>query len=328
MATIKEVARLAEVSVATVSRVLNGVRVTEANQASVMAAIERLDYRPNAFARSLATNRSGAVGVIVNEISSPFYSGIVQGIESVVETRGMHLIVSSTHADADRERNAVDFLRDRRCEALILLSEALSDDELLRLAGHDTPLVLIGRDVKALAGRCVLLDNELGGYLATRHLIDKGHTRIAHITGNPSLSDARDRLAGYRRALVESGVVEVPELVIEGDFTEEGGRLGAEELLERDHGVSAIFAANDQTAAGALLTLRERGLRCPEDVSLVGYDDVLLAKYLHPALSTIRQPFAEMGQAAARLALGDDAEEVKLRFAPVLIERQSVSTLR
>ena len=326
MATIKEVARLADVSVATVSRVLNGVRVTDANHASVMAAIDQLEYRPNAFARSLATNRSGGVGVVVNEISSPFYSGIVQGIESVVEEHGMHLIVSSTHAEAERERNAVEFLRDRRCEFLILASEAMSDVELMALAEHEIPLVLVGRNIHELADSCVHLDNVLGGYLATKHLIDRGHRRIAHVTGNLSIKDARDRLDGYHQALTEAGIAARPELVAEGDFTEDGGRRATQMLLDRDAGFTALFAANDQTAAGALLTLRDRGLNCPDDVSLVGYDDVLLANYLYPALTTIRQPFAEMGQAAARLALATATREVTRRFEPVLIERHSVST--
>ncbi|MBX3143582.1 MAG: LacI family DNA-binding transcriptional regulator [Trueperaceae bacterium] len=326
MATIKQVARLAEVSVATVSRVLNGVRVSDANHASVVGAIEQLDYRPNAFARSLATNRSGGVGVVVNEISSPYYSGIVQGIESVVEEHGMHLIVSSSHAKADRERNAVEFLRERRCEALILMSEALSDAELLRLARHETPTVLVGRSIDDLAENCVHIDNVLGGYTATHHLISRGHSRIAHVTGNLAIKDARDRLVGYHRALADAGIGTTPELVVEGDFTEAGGRHAIRMLLERGESFSAVFAANDQTAAGVLLTLRENGLSCPDDVSIVGYDDVLLANYLYPALTTVRQPFVEMGKAAARLALATETKEVTRRFEPTLVPRHSVST--
>lgn len=327
MATIKQVARLAEVSVATVSRVLNGVRVIDANRDSVLAAIEQLDYRPNAFARSLATNRSGGIGVVVNEITSPFYSGIVKGIESVIEQHGMHLIVSSSHADPERERNAVAFLRERRCEALILVCEALSDDELLQLATHEIPLVVVGRYIEELADRCIHIDNVLGSRLATRHLIDNGHRRIAHIAGNMSIKDARDRADGYRLALADAGIEVDESLIVEGDFTEEGGVRTMQHLLDHAPAFTAAFAANDQTAAGALLALRERGLRCPEDISLVGYDDVLLANYLYPALTTVRQPVAEMGQAAAQLALAAGAEgEVTRRFEPELVQRRSVST--
>lgn len=325
MATIKQVARLADVSVATVSRVLNGVHVTAANRTAVLAAVEQLDYRPNAFARSLATNRSGAVGVVVNEIASPFYSGIVQGIESVVEQFGMHLIVSSSHADPERERSAIEFLRNKRCEALILVAEALTDAELLRLGQHEIPLVVVGRYVEELAEQCIYLDNTLGGYLATRYLIDRGHTRIAHITANLSIKDARDRLDGYRSALTEAGLRVDDSLIVAGDSTESGGQQATRQLLDSGQEFSAIFAGNDQTAAGALLVLRERRVLVPDDVSLVGYDDVHLANYLYPALTTVRQPFAEMGRAAARLALPERAEgEVTRRFEPTIVERSSV----
>lgn len=331
MATIMDVARLAEVSVATVSRVLNGVSVTEANRNSVLAAIKQLDYRPNAFARSLATNRSGGLGVVVNEVSSPFYGGVVNGIESELQAHGKHLIVSSGHADRRREREAVDFLLHRRTDALILHLEATSDDDLLQLSKQRTPIVIVGRHVVELTGNCIYLDNFKGGQLATKHLIDRGHRRIAHITGNLSIKDARDRLDGYRRALSEAGIRYDEALVVEGDFVEGGGQRAMERLLDRELGFTAVFCANDQTAAGALVTLRERGKNVPSDISVVGYDDVLLANYLHPALTTIRQPFAEMGQAAARLALkalGANAEgEVTRRFEPTLIERGSVSTL-
>lgn len=331
MATIMDVARLAEVSVATVSRVLNGVSVTEANRNSVLAAIKQLDYRPNAFARSLATNRSGGLGVVVNEVSSPFYGGVVNGIESELQAHGKHLIVSSGHADRRREREAVDFLLHRRTDALILHLEATSDDDLLQLSKQRTPIIIVGRHVVELTENCIYLDNFKGGQLATKHLIDRGHRRIAHITGNLSIKDARDRLDGYRRALSEAGIRYDEALVVEGDFVEGGGQRAMERLLDRELGFTAVFCANDQTAAGALVTLRERGKNVPSDISVVGYDDVLLANYLHPALTTIRQPFAEMGQAAARLALkalGANAEgEVTRRFEPTLIERGSVSTL-
>ncbi|HZJ08294.1 MAG TPA: LacI family DNA-binding transcriptional regulator [Trueperaceae bacterium] len=325
MATIKQVARLADVSVATVSRVLNGVRVTEANRVAVMAAVTELDYRPNVFARSLATNRSGTVGVVVNEIASPFYGGIVQGIESVVERYGMHLIVSSSHADSERERVAIEFLRDQRCEALVLVAEALTDSELLTLAQHEIPLVIVGRYVDALAAQCIYLDNTLGGYLATRYLLDRGHRRIAHITANLSIKDARDRADGYRSALAEAGVPADESLIVAGDSTETGGQRSMRQLLDAGHELSAVFAGNDQTAAGALLVMRERGVLVPDDVSLVGYDDVHLANYLYPALTTVRQPFREMGRAAARLALPERSEgEVTMRFEPELVERSSV----
>lgn len=330
MATIEEVSRIAQVSKATVSRVLNGsAPVAEATRARVLAAMKQIGYTPNAFARSLATNRSGSIGVVVNEISSPFYSGIIRGIEEVVEAAGMHLMVSSGHANEALERKAVESLRARRADALIVQLEAVSDYDLLRWAERSRPLVIVGRYVAELAERCVYLDNVTGGYLATKHLIEQGHTRIAHITGWMAIKDARERVEGYRRALEEAGLPFDEALVVEGRFVEESGQLGMKRLLERKLDFSALFAANDQTAAGALQTLRDYGLRVPDDISLIGYDDVLLARYLYPPLTTIRQPLIDMGQAAARLALAalgaDEAKGVRRKFEPELIVRASVT---
>ena len=332
MPTIREVSRLAKVSMATVSRVLNDtVPVTEETKQRVLNAVKELDYRPNAFARGLVTNRSGGIGVVVNEISSPFYSGIVQGIEEVVEAQGMHLVVSSGHAKEALEREAVEFLKQRRSDALILQLEAASDYDLLHWAAQEIPLVIVGRHVAELAAHCVYLDNFTGGYLATKHLLEHGHRRIAHISGWMALKDARDRLEGYKHALQEAGIAFDEALVVEGGFIEEGGQRGMKRLLERKLAFTALFAANDQTAAGALHVAREANLRVPEDISLIGYDDVLFARYLYPALTTIRQPLADMGRAAAQLALAalntDKAKEVTRKFDPELIERASVTRL-
>lgn len=333
MTTIKEVSHIAQVSMATVSRVLTGsAPVAESTRARVLAAMQQTGYTPNAFARSLATNRSGSIGVVVNELSSPFYGGIVRGIEEVVEAAGLHLMVSSGHADRALERKAVESLRQRRADALIVQLETVLDYDLLRWAAHAIPLVIVCRYVPELAERCVYLDNVLGGYLATKQLLAHGHRRIAHITGWLAIKDARDRLEGYRQALLESGIPYDEGLVIEGNFVEEGGQRGMKRLLRRKLDFTAIIAGNDQTAAGALHTLREYGLQVPHDVSLIGYDDVILARYLYPALTTIRQPLVEMGRAAAQLALtalgafkADAGEEVIRKFEPTLVVRESVA---
>ena len=206
MSTIKEVSRRAQVSPATVSRVLNGsAPVANGTKKRVLDAVEKLNYQPNAFARGLVTNRSGGIGVVVNEISSPYYSGIVRGIENVIEASGMHLIVSSGHADEKFERKAAGYLLQRRSDALILHLETMSDVELLGWLEQnlpaETPVVIMGRHVSELGNRCIYLDNEKGGFLATQHLLERGHEHIAHITGPLAMKDSRDRLQGYRRAL-------------------------------------------------------------------------------------------------------------------------------
>ncbi len=331
MPTIRDVSQLAKVSQATVSRVLNGTApVSRSKREAVLAAIERLAYQPNTFARSLATNRSHAIGALVSELSSAAYGDIVRGIESVIEERGMHLVVSSGHARSDVELSSFEFLKERRTDALILQIDATDDDDLVEwVRKSDLPVMIVGRLIHAIEERCVYLDNVTGGAIATRHLLERGHRRIAHIAGLKRLADARDRLTGYRRALAEADVAYDESLVAEGGFIEDGGYRAMEELLERGAGFTAVFASNDQSAAGALKALRQAGLRVPDDVSLVGFDDLFIAHYLHPALTTVRQPFAEMGQAAARLALMslgiDEEKEVTRRFEPVLMERDSVA---
>lgn len=330
MATIRDVSRLAKVSAATVSRVLNGsVPVSPERRDAVLAAVAELDFQPNAFARSLALNRAQGIGVVVSEVSSAVYGGILQGIESVIEGFDMHLVVSSGHHKAAIERRAYDFLRQRRCDALILQLDGASDDEVVAFADADVPVVVVGRNVPALQDRCIYLDNVAGGYLATRHLIDRGHRAIAHVAGLAGVPDAHDRQCGYRRALADAGIAYDPALVVDGDFMEDSGQRATRELLDRGRAFTAVFAANDQSAAGALRALREAGRRVPEDVSVVGYDDTLFAHYLVPSLTTVHQPLREMGQSAAWLALArlgmDARKEVPLRFEPVLVERESVA---
>ncbi len=333
MPTIRDVSQLAKVSQATVSRVLTGSAVVSpTKRAAVLAAIEQLGYQPNTFARSLATNRSYAIGAMVSELSSTVYGEIIRGIETVTEERGLHMVVASGHAREDAERSAFDFLTERRTDALIVQADAAHDDDLVTWIGEsELPVIVIGRHIPAVAERCVYLDNVAGGALATRHLLERGHRRIAHIAGLMRLADASERYAGYRHALAEHGLRFDETLVAEGGFVEEGGYRAMQLLLQRDPDFTAVFAANDQSAAGALKALRDAGRHVPEDISLVGFDDLIIAHYLYPALTTVRQPFAEMGQAAARLALAalgvDEQKEVTRRFDPVLVQRDSVAAL-
>ena len=329
--TIRDVSRRAQVSMSTVSRVLNGtVPVAEATRSRVLKAVAELDYRPNAFARSLATNRSGGIGVIVNEMTSPYYSVMVSGVEGVVEAAGMHILVASGKADAAFEQRAIENLRSRRVDALVLHVEALSDDAVLELMAGDLPVILVARHIAEAGNRSLSIDNEFGGRLATEHLLENGHRIIGHLTGPLSFPDSRARLQGYRQALVAAGVDYSDELVIESDWLEEGGYHAAQRLLRRRPDITAIFAGNDQMAAGVLQALREAGRSIPDEISVVGFDDVLFARYLYPSLTTVRQPLQEMGAAAARLALSalnGKEVEVRRRFEPELISRQSVRKL-
>lgn len=329
--TIRDVSERAKVSISTVSRVLNGtVPVAEPTRQRVLAAVRELNYRPNAFARSLVTNRSGGIGVIVNEMTSPFYGTLVRGVEQVFEAADMHLLVASGKAQADRERKAINLLLSRRVDALIVHLEALPDEEVLELLAGEVPVVLVGRHIAEAGDRSIAIDNEYGGRLAVRHLTDNGHRVIGHLSGPLSFPDSRARLQGYRQALEEAGMPFDDDLIIESDWLEEGGYQATLRLLKRRPDLTAIFAGNDQMAIGAYQALRSSGRDIPTDVSVVGFDDVVFASYLYPTLTTVRQPLLEMGMAAARFALaalkGEEAE-VSNEFEPSLTIRQSVRAL-
>lgn len=330
MATIKEVSRLARVSPATVSRVINGTTpVASPTRERVLDAIAALGYKPNTFARGLVTNRSGGIGITVNEISSPYFGAFIAGVERVVRDEGLHLMVSSGFADAHAERASIEFLLERRVDGLVIQAERIPDEYLIEVVRDGSvPAVVFGRSVSEIEASCVVLDNEHGGALATDYLLEHGHRHIGHIAGPLSYPDARDRLTGYRRALEAAGIGYDSRLVVESTFLEEGGAHAAARLLERAPEVTAIFVANDQMAAGAMRTLREQGREIPSDVSVVGYDDVFLATYLTPTLTTVRQPLVDMGRAAASLLLSrldGTRREVVHRFDPELVERRSVT---
>jgi LacI family transcriptional regulator, galactose operon repressor len=297
--TIQDIAEHAGVSVSTVSRVLNKtVPVARAKRDAVLAAVEVLGYRPNVVAQELARGHTRAVGVLPQGISNPFYGRLLKGVVQGLRGTAYHPVFASGEQPAE-EAQAFDMLLAQRVEALILMGGRIPDDTLLALATR-LPIVAIGRTVQGLEGRCVRVENGEGGYKATRHLIALGHMRIAHITGLPWHADAIARREGYERALTEARIPVDPALIVEGDFEEPSGQAATERLLAVGVRFSAIFAANDQIAFGAMLALFQRGLQVGRDVSVVGFDDQPSAAYTCPPLTTIRQPAVEMGVAAAR----------------------------
>ncbi|MCT8127642.1 LacI family DNA-binding transcriptional regulator [Alishewanella sp. BS5-314] len=329
MATIYEVSKLAGVSLATVSRVMNNnTPVKESTRRKVLDAMAQLDYRPNSIAQSLASNRSNSIGVLVSELHGPFYGAMLTGIEAEFRAAGKHVIITAGHSDLATEQDGIDFLQSRNCDALILHVEAVSDDYLLQLAAGDTPFVLLNRHIPAIADRCISLNNELGGYLATRHLLQQGHRQIAYIAGPMWKTDARDRYHGHQRALAEYQLTADPALFFEGDFRETGGSKGLESLLKTGKAFSALVCANDEMASGAITAARELGLNIPQQLSVMGYDNVNFAYYTYPKLSTIDYPISAMGQMAARWVLREvyqqESNEVQQLFEPALISRDSV----
>lgn len=328
MSTIREVAKLAGVSPATVSRVMNGeVPVADDTRRRVEEAMQQLGYRPNSFARSLASNRSDCIGLVISHLAGPFMGTLMVNLEERLRLHQKSLLVASGHNELVREQESIDFLMSRRCDGLLVQSDRLHDDALVALAAQ-IPLVVINRRVPGLENQCSYVDNQQGGYLATRHLIERGHRHIACITGPRWKQDATQRLAGFHQAMEEAGL-SVPEgAVVEGTWQESSGREAVDTLRRRGLHFTALAVGNDDMAIGAMLHLKELGLSVPEDVSLVGFDDEVYAHYVTPGLTSVHVPVDRMAQAASGRIMSlayDEPWQGPLCFSTHLVERGTVA---
>lgn len=332
MATIYDVSVLAGVSLATVSRVMNkNTNVSEKTKQKVLEAMAQLDYRPNTIAQSLASSCSNSVGVLVSQLDGPFYGPMMTEIESCLRDAGKHVIIAAGHSNEAQEKDAVEFLLDRGCDALILDVEAVSDDYLIELCKQSTPIVFINRYIGAIRERCIYLDNELGGYLATQHMLSLGHTHIAYISGPLFKLDARQRLSGHKKALAEQGIAYESELFYEGTFKEISGSDGMRHLLSLKRPFTGVICANDQMASGAIATCLEQGLSVPGDLSFVGYDNIPFPQYISPKLTTLSNPIHEMGKMAAFWVLkhvySKEDIEIQKDFTPSIFIRDSAAKI-
>ncbi|RVT48449.1 LacI family DNA-binding transcriptional regulator [Rubrivivax albus] len=326
--TLEQVARHAGVSPSTVSRILNGTAVvSDDKKQAVEDAIRTLGFVPNPVARGLAGGRTLSIGVVTQAIDSPFYGAALRGIEDTLGAAGYSPLFVSGHWNADEEARCIDVLRARRVDGLIVLTGRLSDAALRALA-RQLPVVVTGRSLKAPGLLSLDFDNALGARIATEHLLGLGHRSIAFIGGDPLHPDSREREAGFRAAFTDAGVTVDPMLMTVGDYQEAGGRQAIERLLDARRRFSAVFAANDQMAFGAALALHRRGLRVPQDVSLVGFDDLASASYSIPPLTTVHQPVMDLGRAAAAgmLALLAGSKPDTALPPPQLVVRESTAS--
>jgi DNA-binding LacI/PurR family transcriptional regulator len=318
------------VSTATVSRALNGTgQIAPATRATIDAAVEQLGYRPNTIARSLVTKSTQTIAFLLPDITNPFYAALVSGIQQYALSHGHTMLLCTTEGDAEREEQYLSLLRAKQVDGALVDGLVLPPDRIARFVEDGFPIVCLDRDIDSNAIPLVQVDNRLGGRLATQHLIDLGHDRIAHVTGARTLRISEDRLAGFRDALAAIGVTPDPRLVAEGGFTEEGGYDATRTLLETGEEFTAVFAANDLSALGVLHALAESGRRVPEDVSVVGFDDLRLSAYTTPPLTTIRQPAAEIGQRATELLIdlthGRRVRKLRHLLEPELVVRASTA---
>jgi len=331
MATIYEVSKLVGVSVATVSRVINGsARVSDKTREKVHAAMAELNYRPNSIAQSLATRRSNCVGILVPQVHGPVFAAMLSEIEEELRNAGKFTIFATGLSEEIKEREAIRFLVSRNCDALIMHIDGLTDEFLREQTDNALPFVIMNRVVPGLEEKCISLDNERGGFDAAKTLLEMGHRRIAYISGPLAWVDARARLDGHKRALASYGQEFDDRLFVESNFKEFGGSEAMSKLLRRGPSFSAVVCANDEMAAGAMDAIRARGLSIPDDVSIVGFDNAPLSRYLYPKLTTVNYPIAEMGRMAARWVLRNVYEDndAKIRhvFRPTMVPRASAIT--
>jgi len=329
MATIKDVAKEAGVSIATVSRVINkSPKASKASIASVTQAMTKLGYRPNAAAKALVSQSSNTVGVLVGDVSDPFFGTLVKAVDNVAHENGKHILIGNGYHGPEEERKAIELLINNRCEALVIHSKGLSDEELIGYAKEVKGLVFINRFIPEIAERCISLDNRKGAYLATEYLIRHGHTKIACVASDHRIEDSDQRVEGYLQALRDNNI-ELPQSYIEyGEPNSDGGEIAMTNLLTKSLDITGVVAYNDYMAAGALSVLDENGIKVPDQISMMGFDDGLIARYVSPRLTTIRYPIAMMAERAARLALklakDEQPSEDSLLFTPTLVRRNSV----
>lgn len=332
MSTIRTVAERAGVSTATVSRVINEPeKVREPTRLRVEAAIRELNFSRNAFAASLVTRRSDCIGLIVAHLSGAFFAPLINKVEEVVSAAGSYLIISCGKNTAPEVEAALQFLRQRRCDAIILFPGQMSEQALvLALTSHPN-LVVIHRTVAGFEERCVQVDNRAGARLAARYLIDCGHRDIGVIGGPASNPESMERMKGFAETLHAANLPLQTGLVAQGDFQFDSGRKGMAELLAAGRPLSAVFCFNDQMAFGALDYCRTVGIDVPGRISLIGFDDIEYANLIHPRLTTIGHPIDALARIAAEIALGlaagIPASVKQAMLVPELVLRDSARCL-
>jgi LacI family transcriptional regulator len=337
IATIKEVAKQAGVSVGTVSNVLCGVSsVNEELRERVRAAIRRLDYHPNQVARSLKSRQTKMLGIVISDITNPFFPLVVRGAEDAALARGYFLITFNTDDRTERERQVLSLLRSRRVDGILLVVAPNSDaSHIEQVIDDGIPIVCLDRIPNSNRGfDSICVDNVKGAQICVQHLIMRGHTQIAIITGSLALQSARERLKGYELALTEAGLGVDRDLVLEGDFRQESGLRLGKNLLLRHRRPTALFVSNGMMTIGVLEALEEMGLSCPNDVALATFDDLPMAKVFRPHLTSVAQPSYQIGYQGADLLLNRLRGEVSspgpvnILLEPELKIRESTATLR
>lgn len=302
-ATIKDIAKQTGLGLATISSYLNGGNVREKNRLKIEAAIEELHFEVNEVARGLKTNKTKMVGIVIPELNNIFCAEIITEVEDILRTHGYATMICDCRTDAKREEEAVDFLNKRRVDGLILMPSASSGKYLQTFMNKNKPVILLDRKLRDVECDSVLVDNFGAAKDAVQRLLKTGHEKIGIIAGPEGVFTAEERLSGYREALAKAGIKQQERLVVRSDYTIAGGALGMRVLTEQNPDMTAMLASNYELTMGAVIEANELGIRIPEQLSFIGFDNLEFAKACVPELSIVTQPTKEIGQRVAEFML-------------------------
>ena len=302
-ATIKDIASRTGLGLATISSYLNGGNVREKNREKIEAAIRELNFEVNEVARGLKTNRTHTIGVVIPELNNIFCAQIITDMEDILRKKGYATIICDCRTDRALEREAVDFLYRKRVDGIINMPVDATGTHLLQFASAHKPIVVIDRKLPEIACDSILVDNRDAAKKAVNILIENGHRSIGMVNGPADIYTAKERYLGYEAALREAGIPIDPALVASSDYTIKGAVAGVEALLDARPGVTALFAANYEMTVGTMIVLNERGIRIPQEISVIGFDNREFARALHPALTIITQPTEAIAKQAAHTML-------------------------
>ncbi|PWI34904.1 HTH-type transcriptional repressor PurR [Vibrio albus] len=333
MATIKDVARLAGVSTTTVSHVINKTRfVAETTQQKVMEAVKELNYAPSAVARSLKCNTTRTIGMLVTQSTNPFFAEVVDGVESYCYRQGYTLILCNTGGIYEKQRDYIRMLAEKRVDGILVMCSDLTKELQEMLDTYsDIPKVIMDWGPESSASDKIIDNSEEGGYMATKYLIENGHTNIFCLSGHLEKAICQERILGYKRALAEAGLTFDENNIIEGNFECDTAVEAADKILALENRPTAVFCFNDTMALGLMSRLQQVGTRVPEDISVIGYDNIELAGYFSPPLTTIHQPKRRVGKTAFEILLerikNKEHERHVFEMQPELVIRDSVKNL-
>lgn len=326
--TIYDIAKLAGVSTATVSKVFNQTgRISVKTKERIMEISNQLNYQPSMVASALTGKKTYTIGLLIPDLVNPFFAELSRNIEDRAHELGFNLVICNTDNERNKEIKYIQLLRQKSVDGIVVATGVSNDELLKELINQKVPIALVARDMSMLALSAVLVDDFAGGYNAASYLVQLGHKRIATIAENLNVTSSKDRVRGYRHALTEAGLPYDEKLVQISDFSVEGGKRTAGKLLDQTERPTAIFACNDLLAIGAFQAAKERGIGIPDQLSIVGFDNTILATITDPPLTTIAQPIQAMGQQVIDLITqeinNDKTVKQRVVLLPELIVRGS-----